>query len=329
MEFRARHVALIAIAAGTWASDVYFRGGLVGHLTAVQIVFAENLLLALVSLLWLMPRIVYLRGLKPDAWVAAVIIGVGPQAAATLMFTASLSYGAFAETYLLQQLQPVVAILLASVVLHERRASRFWIGASVAVLGAYLLVFGADARGPFAARHSPNLIAGGLAIGAAVLWAAGTVMGRRLLAQSDYLTTAALRFALAAPVLGLALVVTRGSHALAGYHAADVPMLVGLAAVPGMLGIALYYRGLRGTPASVSTLAELAFPAAATIISVLPVPFGFAQPLAALQVLGAIALAGAVVYLARRVPDVVTVPQGIDIGHRSEAALRDMPQMTS
>ena len=43
---------------------------------------------------------------------------------------------------LLQKLQPVFAILLAGLVLHERVSSRFLSRAAVALAGAYLLTFG-------------------------------------------------------------------------------------------------------------------------------------------------------------------------------------------
>ena len=55
----------------------------------------------------------------------------------------------------------------------------------------------------------------------------------------------------------------------------DLPYSVGLMAagvalalVPGLLGLALYYPGLRRTPAARATLAELAFPVTATVLGV-------------------------------------------------------------
>lgn len=323
-------MGMVAVAAGMWATDIYFRGGLVAHLTALQIVFGEDLLLTLLSLTWLLSTISNLRRLTPEAWIAAVVIGVGPQAVATVLFTASLSYGAFAETYLLQQLQPLVAIILASFILHERRTMRFWLGAVVALVGVYFVVFGADAAGPFAAIVRPHLIAGCLAISAAILWAAGTVMGRRLLASTDYVTTTSLRFAVALPVLAIALALTRGPHALVGYDTSVLPLLIGLAVVPGALAMLLYYRGLRGAPASVATLAELAFPAIATLIATLPKPVGFAQQWTPLQIIGTILLGGAVATLARRLSQVVVVyGGGRSPRPAAEAPVREVPGVVS
>jgi drug/metabolite transporter (DMT)-like permease len=40
-----------------------------------------------------------------------------------------------------------------------------------------------------------------------------------------------------------------------------------MAVVPGFAGLMLYYRGLRQTPASQSTIAELAFPITASLLN--------------------------------------------------------------
>ena len=64
----------------------------------------------------------------------------------------------------------------------------------------------------------------------------------------------------------LAIVITLGAPLLPA--AADVPGLVLLALIPGLLALLLYYRGLAGTAASRATLGELAFPLTAAIIGV-------------------------------------------------------------
>jgi drug/metabolite transporter (DMT)-like permease len=47
----------------------------------------------------------------------------------------------------------------------------------------------------------------------------------------------------------------------------DVDALILLALVPGLLALSIYYRGLRSTPASLATLAELAFPVSAITLN--------------------------------------------------------------
>jgi drug/metabolite transporter (DMT)-like permease len=65
-----------------------------------------------------------------------------------------------------------------------------------------------------------------------------------------------------------------------------VPNLLAIALVPGLLALLLYYRALSRTPASLATIAEMAYPVAATLIASAPPPWGFNQPLYPAQVLG-------------------------------------------
>src|SRR5438309_1138015 len=137
-------VLLVALAAMLWASDVYFRNQLVTHLKPSEIVVAEDGLVTL----FLVPVLVRswgeLRKLGPKGWLAVGLIAAGAQALATLLFTASFSLAAqhqlFAETFVLQQTQPLIAILLAWVVLGERRRPWFWPAVLIALAAVYMVV---------------------------------------------------------------------------------------------------------------------------------------------------------------------------------------------
>ena len=48
----------------------------------------------------------------------------------------------------------------------------------------------------------------------------------------------------------------------------------------------LYYRALASTPATLATIAEMAYPVAATFIASAPAPYGFNQPLYLPQFVG-------------------------------------------
>ena len=54
---------------------------------------------------------------------------------------------------------------------------------------------------------------------------------------------------------------------------------------------------LLGPPASIATIAEMAYPVAATLIFWLPPPVGFSQPLLPLQVVGTALLLAVIVFL--------------------------------
>src|ERR1700704_5271402 len=282
-------VVWIAIAATMWASDTYFRAQLVGHLKPAQIVVIDD---ALISLFLL----------------AVLLIAVGPQAVATILFTKSFSYGHYAETFVLQQTQPLIAILLAWLILGERRRPWFWPTAALAIRGVYMVVFAQNLTAPFSGLQHGRLEAGLYALGAAALWASGTVLGRFVLGKLSFTTTTALRFTLALPVLIIIVLQQYGGSAFAHYQSSDVLPFLGIALIPGFLALLLYYRALRSTPATLATIAEMAYPVAATFIASAPPPYGFNQPLYFPQFIGTALLIAVIFilnYTKERTPPVI------------------------
>jgi drug/metabolite transporter (DMT)-like permease len=305
----------VALAAVLWASDAYFRAQLIpplGKLTASQIVVVEDALITLFLLVFLVRGRGEIRRLGSKGWLAVALIGIGPQAIATVLFTQSFSYHHFAETFVLQQTQPLIAILLAWVILGERRRPWFWPIAALALVGVYMVVFAQNPRAPLSDLQHGRLEAGLFALGAAALWASGTVLGRFVLGTLSFQTTTALRFTLALPVLIVILVLQNGSAALANYQASYILPFLGIALIPGLLALLLYYRALASTPASLATIAEMAYPVAATFIASAPPPYGFNQRLYPAQFVGTailIAVVGLLNWTKEKVPPVIVATE--------------------
>ena len=312
-------VVFVALAATLWASDAYFRNQLVRHLSATQIVVAEDALVTLFLLPVLIRSRHELRLLGARGWTAVGIIAAGAQALATILFTASFAIAAqhqlFAETFVLQQTQPLIAIVLAWIVLGERRRPWFWPAAAVAIAAVYMVVFASDPLSPLSALQNGRVEVGLLALGAAVLWASGTVLGRFALGSISFWSMTALRFTLALPVLVIVVLVQDGLGGFGHYRVSDfVPNLLAIAIVPGLFALLLYYRALSKTPASLATIAEMAYPVAATLIASAPPPWGFNQPIYAIQVLGTALLLGVIVFLnwtREKAPPVVVRPLSV------------------
>lgn len=288
----ARGFLLVVLAASLWGSDALFRRGLALELPASAVVLAEHVVLVAVTA----PLLV--RGLRRAAarfsaadWLAMLIIGAGASALATVLFTAAFSYGDPTTPLLLQKLQPLVAVGGAHVLLGERVRSRYLVVFLVAIGGSYLVAF-ADPVAVSVAELYPAL----LAVGAAVLWGLGTVFGRKLATKIGFVDLTALRFGFGLPTAAL-LVWSRGeAGSLGTLDARGVAAVLLLALVPGLAAILLYYRGLRATPASAATIAELAFVVAS--VSVNYVAFG--TTLAPSQWLGLALLTGAITLLGWR-----------------------------
>ena len=238
--------------------------------------------------------------------MALAAIAIGPQAVATVLFTKAIGYS-FAnpaapnfdvlhEVYLLYLLQPVFGIAFARIFLGERRKRSFWPLAGIALVGVYLIVFADNPMAPWQIRH-PELIAGVLVLGAVIMWAGGTVLGRYALEDVSFPVTTSMRFVLALPVLLVIVVIDKGGSAFSGYAASQLPSFLGIVLVPGLLAMLLYYLALSNTPASLATVAELGYPLALFLIFSLPAPVGQGAPLRPIEVVGAVLLVAGVVSL--------------------------------
>lgn len=253
---------LVAAAAALWGSDALFRRGLALELPSSTVVVYEHAILVVLTLPVLVRAVRSLRGYTARDWAALVVVGAGASAVATLLFTASFRYGDPTTPLLLQKLQPLVAVGGARLLLGERLLPRYGMYFVAAVAGAFLVSF-PDPTAVTVASAAPAL----LAVGAAALWGLGTVLGRHLTAKTDFASLTALRFAVGLPAAVVFVQLDQGSTGFAAVRAGDVVPLLLLALVPGLLALLLYYRGLAATPASLATLAELAFPLAAVTIN--------------------------------------------------------------
>ena len=312
-------VILVGVAAGLWAFDAYFRPGLTKQLSSGQIVLVEDLLISVCLVPVLIANASELRRLTGRRWLALAAIALGPQAIATVLFTKAIGFS-FAnpaapnfdvlhEVYLLYLLQPVFGVLFARVFLGERRKRTFWPLAAIALVGVYLIVFAEDPTSPWSIRR-PELAAGALVLGAVIMWAAGTVLGRYTLEDVSFPVTTGMRFVLALPVLLVIVLLDRGSAAFNGYALEQLPSFLGIVLVPGLLAMLLYYLALSRTPASLATIAELGYPLTLFLIFSLPAPVGQGAPLRPVELLGAVLLVSGVVTLNfLKARDVVEVPR--------------------
>ncbi|HEU5317582.1 MAG TPA: DMT family transporter [Chloroflexota bacterium] len=256
--------AAVSVAAMLWATDGFWRNTLIQTMPSGAIVVWEHVILVIATGWLLVRERRHIAALRPAEWLSVFLIGAGASGLATVLFTQAFSYATPTTVVLLHMTQPIFAISLASLMLPEPLPPRFWPLLPVALGGAYLIAF--PDVSPFLSLGAGDRPLGvALALGAAVLWAAGTVLGRRMLAHVPYSTLTALRFASALPAL---LVIA----ALTGWGTpgpAELPPLLATALVSGLLGLLLYYWGLRDTPAAVATLCELWFPVTAIVVGAL------------------------------------------------------------
>jgi len=257
-------VALVAAGAAMWGADGALRAPLVSHWSPWTIVLFEHIILTTVVAPRLLRRRAALSAVPLRGWLAVLGVAWGGSALATLAFTFAFQYGNPDVVILLQKSQPLWALAVAGLVLGERPRIRLIPLALAALGGTYLLSFGAlQPSQAFAGAQGKAAL---LALTAAALWGTATVLGRTALRHMEPGVLTSLRFACALPLLAV-IALTQSAFSPPISTATDWLRLALLALISGLLGMVLYYRGLRRTPASIATFAELAFPASALVIN--------------------------------------------------------------
>jgi drug/metabolite transporter (DMT)-like permease len=275
---------LVGIGALLWATDAVFRTDALKEISPAQVVFLEHL----IALTALLPFILIRysskkwRTLSRGDWIRVIIVGVGSSALATLLFTSSFRHINPSITILLQKLQPVIVVFLAALFLGERPKPAFLAWAGVALISGVALSF-PDFDFGFLSNGLDLRSRGVMeALGAATLWAIGTVAGRRLTQSIGPTLATFWRFAFGFFTLLIMLLL---AHEMPRwgvlYETPELSRdLVYIALLSGLTAMLFYYQGLARTPASVATFVELVFPIAAVTINW----FVLKQPLSPIQV---------------------------------------------
>ena len=185
-------------------------------------------------------------------------MGAGASAAATILFTQAFVHGDPITPVVLQKVQPLVAIVGARILLGEQPRRRFLWYLVPALVGIWLIAFPDPTD-----VHARGLTPIAEALGAALLWGLGTVFGRYLSLRLSFQHIVTLRFGFGLIASAIALPLL-AAPAFAGAH--DSIWIGYLALVTGLVAVSLYYYGLRKTPASLASLAELAYPVSAVIV---------------------------------------------------------------
>ena len=253
----------VALGAALWGTDTLLRRPLTASLSSSQIVLTEHLILTAVLLPTFVLRWARWRALRPLEWAAVLGIAWGGSALGTVCFTEAIKIGNPSAAVLLQKIQPLFAALLARALLREPLGGRFWVCLCLALAGGYLVSFGDRLPGSLApGRLSAPL----LALAAAALWGSSTVLGRFALHRVSFVELTTLRIIGATPLL-FAMTRAGSQVRIADLDARQETSLVLMALIPGLAALLIYYYGLRHTRAALAAVAELAFPATATLLN--------------------------------------------------------------
>ncbi|MBY0416214.1 MAG: DMT family transporter [Bdellovibrionales bacterium] len=267
-------ILFVILAGVLWAIDTLIRYPLLGAgVAAEKIVFVEHLFLSIIFIPLLLKDAKKIGSIKLSTIFYFVVIGVCGSAIGTLTFTKAFMLINPSLVILLQKLQPIVAISLASVLLGEKIKKEFLIWAAVALFGGFLISSPDIMPGLAQLDFSMGLLSQGalwgysLALIAVVSWGASTVAGKKLTGQGfDEIQIMGGRF-----VFGLVFMTFYLLYRFAGLNLEWGPAVYGkvllMVFLSGLAGMYFYYKGLKTLSARACALAEMFFPFSAVIIN--------------------------------------------------------------
>lgn len=218
--------------------------------------------------------------------IAMVMVSVG-SGFGLYFFLIAFAMGNPSVAILLQKSQPLITVVAAMYFLKERPIKEFYILAAISLAAIVLIIYD-DITKPEVYEHMAALAS----ILAATFWGLNTVFGKRLSDKVDYWDLTALRYVGASIILIVFGLLTSAftsdnfevlgtkfntfAPTIPGWSAPwqlDIEMH-GITALcysavvtGGIIGLALYYKGLKSSKASVCGFAELAFPLLAIFVN--------------------------------------------------------------
>lgn len=259
-------ILFIVLACVLWGVDTLIRYPLVERgLHPVSIVFYEHVVLTLIFSLSLVTGIKRMGDLRLSDVLSFFVVGGLGSAIATVAFTESFIYLNPSLVILLQKMQPVVAIILASLILKEQIEKKFLIWASICLLGGILVSSPDIVRlynlltNDFNVVVSDGAIRGYGLVAISILgWGSATVFGKRLsMTGFDTKTILGGRFLVGFLVL-VPFVQWDQKMILPEGH--DYVRILVMVLISGALAMYLYYQGLKRLPAKTTAIAEMFFP---------------------------------------------------------------------
>lgn len=259
--------AAIIIAASLWGVDGIVLRPSLYSLPVPLVVFVESAIVAVLLTPFLIKRISPLKSLTLKDWIAFVGVALFGGAIGTMAITKALFYVNFVNlsiVILLQKLQPVFAISLATLLLKEKLPKEFFLWASLAIVGAYFMTFGLSS--PNFSTGDKTTIAALFALLAAFSFSSSTVLSKRALRNVNYEMGTYLRFLFAAIIMLVIAASTGDISNIKDITSKQTVIFLIIAFTTGGSAIFLYYYGLKRISASVASICELAFPLTAVVL---------------------------------------------------------------
>lgn len=257
----------VILGASMWGFDGIILRPSLYSLPVPLVVFLETSIVAVILTPFFFKKIPVLFQLHAKDYLSFVAVALVGGVIGTMSITKALffvNYVNLSIVVLIQKLQPVFAIVLASIFLRERPSAAFFRWAGLALVGAYIMTFGFE----FPEFHTGDktTTAALFALLAAASFGSSTVFSKRALRNVDFELGTYFRFFIACIIAFVVALSFGDLPAVADVNAHQWRILLTIAFVVGGPAVFLYYFGLKRVPASLATICEMAFPLTAVLL---------------------------------------------------------------
>ncbi|MEM1134928.1 MAG: DMT family transporter [Bacteroidota bacterium] len=260
----------IVIATSLWGFDGVVLTPRLYNLEASFVVMVLHILPFTVMNSFLFKQYAYLKLFNPTDYIALLSIALLGGTIGTLSIVQAMflvNFENLTVVVLLQKLQPVFAITLATIFLKEKLKKHFLLWATLAILGGYFLTF--ELNLPNVNVGDKTAQAALLALLAAFCFGSTTVLGRKFLLNHDFQTITFYRYGFTTVILILYNLWTGKFIYFEKITQQNWLIFIIIAFTTGSGAIFLYYFGLKRVKASLATIAELCFPLSAILFDYL------------------------------------------------------------
>ena len=257
----------VILAASLWAVDGIVLRPSLYNLPVTLVVFIESTIVALLLTPFIYRYFDDVKKLTLKDWLAYIGVAILGGAIGTMAITKALFYVNYVNlsiVILIQKLQPVFAISLATIFLKERQPREFFFWAALAIIGAYFMTFGLHI--PVISAEDKTTMAVLFALLAALSFSSSTVLSKRALKNVSFELGTYLRFAITSVIMLIIVLASGTINSVTDVSTKQIYIFILIAFTTGGPAIFLYYYGLKRISASVASICELAFPLTAVIL---------------------------------------------------------------
>ncbi len=257
----------IILAAILWGVDGIVLRPSLYTLPVALVVFIESTIVTVYLSPLFIKKFSSLKRIKLNDWLAFLGVALFGGALGIMGITKALFYVNYVNlsiVILIQKLQPVFALSLAALILKERLPGKFFIWATLAIIGAYIMTFGTKL--PVIDSNDKTLLAASYALLAAFSFGFSTVLSKRALKNVSFEFGTYLRYLISSVIMLVFVTGFSQFSAISQITSTQFLIFLLIAFTTGGPAIFLYYYGLKNVSASSSTILELAFPLTAIIL---------------------------------------------------------------